>query len=257
MNINALRLASLRRLPATLHLASLRTLPATLQSQIRPESSTSLTWSYVSCPGKWPLLGMSVGQLTDRAEQMYGDREAIVSVYQDIRRTFSQVKEESERIAAGLIALRLQPGDRLGIWGPNSYEWYLTQLAAAKAGLILVNINPAYRPDELEYCLNKVSVKAIICHETFKTSDYYQMLCELAPELPSSPRGDLRSSRVPYLKQVIFCSKRDLSGTYKFEDLYEAGDSSHIKAVERLSTKMQFDDPCSIQFTSVGTLNPF
>ncbi|XP_042231461.1 medium-chain acyl-CoA ligase ACSF2, mitochondrial-like isoform X2 [Homarus americanus] len=227
-----------------------------LKTWIRQQSSDTSAWSYLSNPGKWPLLGISVGQVMNQAAEIYGDQEAIVSIHQATRRTFTQVQQESEQLAAGLLALGLQRGDRLGIWGPNSYEWYLTQFAAAKAGLILVNINPAYRPSELEYCLNKVSVKAIVCHEKFKTSDYYQMLCDLAPELPSSPKGELKSSKLPHLKQVIMCSARNLSGAYKFGDVLEAGDNSHVKILGKLSSKIKIDDPCNIQFTSGTTGSP-
>ncbi|ROT81391.1 hypothetical protein C7M84_025453 [Penaeus vannamei] len=216
-------------------------------------SGAPFEWSYVSTPSSEPLLGLSIGQVVDRAERRFGDREAVVSVHQAVRRTFSQVKEESDLVAAGFLAAGLEPGDRLGIWGPNSYEWYLTQFAAAKAGLILVNINPAYRPSELEYCLNKVGVKGIVCDEEFKTSDYYKMLCALAPELPSSVPGDLSSATLPHLKKVFFRSQEKLSGTFRFADLYEAGESSHRKKVDELSSKIQFDSACNIQYTSGTT----
>ncbi|XP_069936367.1 medium-chain acyl-CoA ligase ACSF2, mitochondrial-like, partial [Cherax quadricarinatus] len=225
-------------------------LSSPLKSFRRQRSSETLTWSYVSNPGTRPLLGIHMGNMVDRAEDMFGDREAIVSVQQGKRATFSQVKQESEEIAGGLLALGLERGDRLGIWAPNTYEWYLTKLAAAKAGLVLVNINPAYRPSELEYCLNKVSVKAIICHEKFKTSDYHHMLCEIAPELLSSSKDDLKLSRLPSLKKVIMCSEKDLSGTYKFGDLYGAGDSCHKTMLADIATRVKFDDPFNIQFTS-------
>ncbi|XP_037799313.1 medium-chain acyl-CoA ligase ACSF2, mitochondrial-like [Penaeus monodon] len=219
----------------------------------RWQSGGPFAWSYVSTPGSEPLLGLSVGQAVDRAERRFGDREAVVSVHQGVRKTFSQVKEESDLVAAGFLAAGLEPGDRLGIWGPNSYEWYLTQFAAAKAGLILVNINPAYRPNELEYCLNKVGVRGIVCDEKFKTSDYYKMLCALAPELPSSVPGDLNSATLPHLKKVFIRSQEKLSGTFRFGDLYEASESSHRKRVNELSSKIQFDSACSIRYTSGTT----
>lgn len=216
-------------------------------------SRNKLTWSYVSNPGKWPLMGTTLGQVADRAADLYGDQEAVVSVSQGIRKSFTQLKEESDRVAAGLGALGLEPGDRLGIWGPNNYEWVLTQFAAAKAGLILVHVNPAYKARELEYCLNKVSIKAMICDKKFKTSDYYAMLCELAPELPSSSSGILKSARLPHLQRVVMMSEEEVSGTTKLSDLFGAGDSSHVKYLEQLSKRIKFDDPCSIQFTSGTT----
>ena len=87
----------------------------------------------------------------------------------------------------------MQPGDRIGIWSPNNSEWVLTQFATAKAGLILVNINPSYRVTELEYALNKVGCKALILAERFKTSDYVGMLRELAPELKRRHAGKTRN----------------------------------------------------------------
>ncbi|KAK8403236.1 hypothetical protein O3P69_000400 [Scylla paramamosain] len=216
--------------------------------------SNTLTQSYLSNPGKWPLMGITLGQVVDRAERLYGEREAVVSVFQGIRKNYAQLKEESDHVAAGLLALGLEPGDRLGIWGPNSYEWVLTQFAAAKAGLVLVHVNPAYKPRELEYCLNKVSIKALICDKMFKTSDYYKMLCELAPELPSSPSGILKSPRLPHLQRVIVMSEEEISGTIKFTDLFVAADSSQMNNLEQVKkTRVRFDDPCSIQFTSGTT----
>lgn len=216
-------------------------------------NSSKLTYSYVSNPGTWPLLGTTLGEVVNRAEQLYGEREALVSVSQGTRKTFRQFKEESDCVAAGLRSLGLEPGDRVGIWGPNSYEWVLTQFAAAKAGLVLVHVNPAYQARELEYCLNKVAVKALVCDKAFKTSDYYEMLCELAPELPSSATGSLKSARLPHLEKVIVMSEEMLSGTMKFSDLFDAGDSSHVKGLEQLGRRIKFDDPCSIQFTSGTT----
>ncbi|XP_066986589.1 medium-chain acyl-CoA ligase ACSF2, mitochondrial-like [Macrobrachium rosenbergii] len=228
-----------------------------LKTFVRPNSTKPLlTTSYVSSVGDWPLLGITIGQLLDAAERRHGDREAVVSVHQGIRKTFSQANQDANRLAAGFLALGLKRGERLGIWGQNTYEWYLTQFAAAKAGLILVNINPAYRPNELQFCLNKVGVKAIVCDEAFKTSDYYKMLCDLAPELPDSRPGQLASREVPHLKQVIIRTEKDLGGTYKFDDLLEAGESTHMKDLEKLSSEIQFDEACNIQFTSGTTGKP-
>lgn len=239
-----------------LHSHLIKKLPNLLQTFIRRQSSQKLSVSYLNCQSSWPLLGITIGQLLNAADRCYGDRDAVVSVHQGIRKTFSQAKKDADGLAAGLLAVGLQPGDRIGIWGQNTYEWYLTQFASAKAGLILVNINPAYRPNELKFCLNKVAVKAIVCDEEFKTSNYYNMLCELAPELPNSRRGELMSRELPHLKQIIIRSDKDLGGTYKFQEICEAGDSSHVKAVEDLSSKIQFDETCNIQFTSGTTGQP-
>ena len=119
-----------------------------------------------------PLREDTIGQALDEAARRWGDREALVSVHQGIRWTYAELKARAEALAGGLLALGLAPGDRIGIWSPNKAEWALTQFAAAKAGLILVTINPAYRLSEVEYTLNKVGVRVLVCAESFKTSAY-------------------------------------------------------------------------------------
>ena len=119
-----------------------------------------------------------------------------------------------DRLASGLLAVGLKPGDRLGIWGPNSHEWYITQWAAAKAGLILVNINPAYQPAELEYCLNKVGIRGLVSSQRFKTQDYVGMIGKVAPELKGSKAGELRSETVKSLEKVILMDE----GLYNHAD---------------------------------------
>ncbi|RXG68653.1 Acetyl-coenzyme A synthetase [Armadillidium vulgare] len=204
-------------------------------------------------PSDVPLLGLTIGKALDQAAESFGDTEAVVSIHQSIRRTFSQVKEESEKLAAGFLALGFKRGDRIGIWGPNSYEWYLTEFAAAKAGLILVNINPSFRSGELKYCLNKVAVKGIICATKFKTSDYYKMLNEIAPELSTSPAGQLTSKDIPNLKTVIMMGSNSASGTFSFDSILGFAGSGHFDELCELERKIQFDEPCNIQFTSGTT----
>jgi acyl-CoA synthetase (AMP-forming)/AMP-acid ligase II len=156
--------------------------------------SNGYKWSYVSGTAQEPLVGMTLGQVIDRSAEKFGETEAVVSRHQgSIRKSFLEVKEDSERLAAGFLSIGLEPGDRLGIWGPNSYEWYQTQMAAAKAALVLVNVNPGYKSHELKYCVNKVGMKAIVAARSFKTTDYYKVLCELGP---------LEDS-VPTLKHII------------------------------------------------------
>ena len=143
-----------------------------------------------------PLREDTIGQALDEAARRWGDREALVSVHQGIRWTYAELKARAEALAGGLLALGLAPGDRIGIWSPNKAEWALTQFAAAKAGLILVTINPAYRLSEVEYTLNKVGVRVLVCAESFKTSAYADMIAELAPEIARSTPGALSAARL-------------------------------------------------------------
>ena len=147
----------------------------------------------------------------------------------------------------------MEPGDRIGIWSPNNSEWVLTQFATAKAGLILVNINPAYRIAELEYALNKVGCKALILAERFKTSDYVGMLRELAPELGHATPGKLESARLPALRSVVLLGDSWHPGTFKFSEILSRGDAAESKRIAELAPILQFDEPINIQFTSGTT----
>ena len=142
-----------------------------------------------------PLLELTVPQLFARAVAANGEREAAVFSTQRRRFTWIEFAGLVDDLAAGLLALGLEPGDRVGIWSPNRGEWVVTQFATAKAGLILVNINPAYRLTELEYALNKVGCAALVTATQFKTSDYLGMLHTLAPELATADAGRAAGGR--------------------------------------------------------------
>ena len=159
--------------------------------------------SYVHGASDVPLLGETVGAHFQRAAARWPDRPALIVREQAIRWTYAELDAQVDAFAAGLLALGLEPGDRVGIWSPNNAEWVVTQFATAKAGLILVNINPAYRTHELDYALNKVGCRALVTATSFKTSDYLSMLRELAPELATAHPGQLRSARLPRLETVI------------------------------------------------------
>src|SRR6202044_2559432 len=128
-----------------------------------------------------------------------GDRPALIVRQQRVRWSYRDLAERVDAFASGLLALGLEPGERIGIWSPNNAEWTVTQFASAKAGLILVNINPAYRLSELEFCLNKVGCRALITAERLKSSDYLAMLRVLAPELDTCTPNGLVSARLPQL----------------------------------------------------------
>ena len=161
------------------------------------------TLSYVHGGSDTPLIGETISVHFDRIAARWSNREALVVRHQDVRWSYEELKERVDTFAAGLLALGLEPGERVGIWSPNNAEWVITQFATAKAGLILVNINPAYRVYELEYALNVVGCKALITATAFKSSDYTAMLVELAPEIASSDRGELRAKRLPHLRSLI------------------------------------------------------
>src|SRR6202007_1740124 len=141
--------------------------------------------SYVHGNRARPLIGKTIGALLDEVSATDGSRQALVVAHQKIRWSYSELKMRSDAFASGLLALGLKPGDRIGIWAPNCAEWTIAQFATAKAGLILVNINPAYRLSELEHVLRVVGCRALITAARFKSSDYISMIRALVPELGS------------------------------------------------------------------------
>jgi len=212
--------------------------------------------SYVHGASDVPLLGETIGALLDRIVARWPERPALVVRDQNIRWSYSQFLAEVDRAAAGLLACGLEPGDRVGIWSPNKAEWVVLQFASAKAGLILVNINPAYRLHELEYALNKSGCKALVLARAFKSSDYLGMIRSLAPELGSAEPGELRSSKLPALRLVAVLGEREEPGMLTFPALAAAGDNSARARLAELEKRLQFDDPINIQFTSGTTGNP-
>jgi fatty-acyl-CoA synthase len=211
--------------------------------------------SYAHGASDQPMLGDTIGVQFDRTVARWGDRIGLIVHQQGIKWTWAELAEHVDAFAAGLVAIGLQPGDRIGIWSPNNAEWIITQFATAKAGLILVNINPAYRLSEVEYALNKVGCKALVTATQFKTSDYIGMINTLAPELAISHPGELHAARLPMLKTIIQIGGDD-SGTFAFEKVAHHGRDIHRQRLRDLAPLLQFDDPINIQFTSGTTGQP-
>ncbi len=208
--------------------------------------------SYVHGASGTPFIGDTIGVHFERIVERFGERDALVVRHQQIRWTYRELKKRVDAFAAGLLALGLKRGDRIGVWSPNNAEWVITQFATAKAGLILVNINPAYRLAELEYALNKAGCVALVTAAQFKTSDYHAMLRELAPELENASPGDLRASRLPQLRLVITIGG-GAHGMVPFDDVSGVARDAELRRLAALADELQFDDPINIQFTSGTT----
>lgn len=212
--------------------------------------------SYVHGASPQALIGQTIGQLFDQTCREHGRREALVVRHQQIRWSYEELREQVDRLACGLIRLGLKPGDRIGIWSQNNAEWVLTQFATAKAGLIMVNINPAYRRSELEYALSKVGRCALILSPSFKSSDYLAMAADLLPELAASEPGRLKSAAMPQLEIVIRLGQQRTPGMFNFADLMAAPSAEEKAGLQRLGETLQFDDVINIQFTSGTTSGP-
>src|SRR6202012_6211769 len=169
----------------------------------------------------------TIGRPADSAGGRWGNREALVSPSHDVRWTWKEFAERVDALAAGFLALGLQRGERIGIWSLNRPEWTLTQFAAARAGLILVTINPAYRLSELEFALHKVGCAAIVSATAFKTSNYIGMLNTLLPELATSQPGYLRAAKLPQLRAVIQIGGPLSPGAIAFDEIAKMGGARH------------------------------
>ena len=203
-----------------------------------------------------PLLDLTIGDLLDRSAAHFPDRLAVVFSQHGVRWTWRELQATVDRHAAALIRLGLVQGDRLGIWSPNRAEWLVTMLATARLGVILVNINPAYRVSELEYAINKAGLKALVTAAQFKSSDYLAMLRTLAPELDACRPGELRSARLPELRLVIRLGDDTTPGMMNWGELDALADTAGVRAALAIGATLQPHQAINVQFTSGTTGHP-
>ena len=203
-----------------------------------------------------PLIEQTIGAFFDAMVARQPEHEALVSVHQGRRYTYRQLQQASRQLASALLGLGLAPGDRVGIWSHNNAEWVLMQLATAYAGLVLVNINPAYRSAEVEYALNKVGCRALVTMPRFKTSDYLGMLQQLAPEWAHGTPGQLESVVFPHLRTLVWIDEpgqgEEVPGALRFSTLLAQGQADD-PALPRIAAGLDRHDPINIQFTSGTT----
>jgi fatty-acyl-CoA synthase len=200
-----------------------------------------LTHSYIHGASHHPLLGETIGAALDRITDRFPDADALVVLHQGVRWTYGELRARADAFAAGLVALGLERGDRVGIWSPNNAEWVIAQLATARAGIVLVNINPAYRVHELQYALTKVGCKALITATSFRGADYLAML------------GAIPAAHLPELRTIIRIGGRSENGVLAFDDVPGLGDRGSAERLRARAAELQFDDAINIQFTSGTT----
>jgi fatty-acyl-CoA synthase len=212
-----------------------------------------VTLSYVQGASDVPLKYETIGWAFDQTVRRFARREALIVPQQQVRWSYTDLKNRVDSLGAGLLSLGLNRGDRIGIWAPNCAEWVIAQFASAKAGLILVNINPAYRLSELEFCLRKVGCRALISAPRLKNSDYLGMLRSLVPELDSCAVDQLRSAKLPQLELLIRLGNDRTRGFFNFDDVMQLGTSADRARLEQIGLDLQPDDAVNIQFTSGTT----
>jgi fatty-acyl-CoA synthase len=225
--------------------------------EINPASGstdqTERRWSYTSGTSDTPLLGLTIGDLFDQTVEKYPDHPALISRQQNIRLTYRDLQDQVNRCAKGLMRLGFQKGQRVGIWAPNRAEWCITQFATSKIGVILVNINPAYRLHELEYALKQSGCSGIVIAPEFKTSNYTEMLYTLAPELRNCEAGKLQAARLPELTTVIRLGSEQMPGMFNWDELMALGEPVSDEELRQKQREQEFDDPINIQYTSGTT----
>ena len=221
-------------------------------------NSSSRQISYVYGMPRKPLVYKTIPQVLREAADSWPDRDHIVSVHQSLRKTFSQLYEDTNRLAKALISMNVKKGDRVGIWAPNCYEWVVTHYAVSKVGGILVNVNPGYREKELTHCVNLVSMSTLISSQQLKSSNYVQLLESASPGIfESSSTGiGLTSATLPSLKNVIYindCDNEIAPSSYtRFWQLIECNSASEPE----INYKLNPEDIWNIQFTSGTTGSP-
>ena len=220
-------------------------------------SPASTALSYARGETQVPLIEQTLGDFFAAMAARQPGREALVSRHQGLRYTYAELHAAVRRLAGALLGLGLGKGDRVGIWSHNNAEWVLMQFATAQVGLVLVNINPAYRTAEVEYALNKVGCKALVTMARFKTSDYLAMLRELAPELAAAAPGALQAARLPALRTVVWIDEgpgqgADEPGLLRFSELMARGDAEDAR-IDAVAATLKNTDPINIQFTSGTT----
>ena len=213
-------------------------------------------WSYTSGTSDAPLIGLTIGDMFDRTATRYADNEALVSRHQNLRYTYRQLQREVDRAARALIALGVEKGQRVGIWAPNCAEWTITQFATSKLGAILVNINPSYRLNEVQYALRQSGCTWLVTAPGFKTSDYTGMIHELTPELAGSQPGALKSANFPNLRGVVRLGEEPSPGMLGWSALLALAERVGADELARRQRQQEFDDPINIQFTSGTTGYP-
>jgi fatty-acyl-CoA synthase len=217
--------------------------------------------SYFHRGGDTSLLGLTIPEQFAEVCRQHGDSEAVVCSFQNRRLTYAEFAREVDQVARGLIALEFGKGDRIGVWSTNNVEWLLLQMATARIGAVLVNVNPAYRPRELAYALERSQVQGLFTIPSFRTSNYVEMLMELVPELRNAdPSKDLSSQALPHLRRVVVYdpvaaaqTERPWSGFGIWQDMLAAGEHVAEEELAARTASLDRDDPINIQYTSGTT----
>lgn len=212
-----------------------------------------MTLSYTQGSTLTPLLEKTIGEAFEDTVQRYGNCLALVDRHQRLRFTWAELGQQVNDYARAMMALGINPGDRVGIWAPNCTEWCIAQFATAKIGAILVTINPAYRLEDLRYALKQSGCKWLICADKFKTSDYHQITLGLISTAATSEVGEINDENAPQLRGLISLSENPPAGFLSWSDLATRAEGVSYQALCEREASLDANDPINIQYTSGTT----
>ncbi len=227
-----------------------------VHKEVEQINTIPLSNSYFKGIQSTPLIEQTIGEYLDSIVDNNPEALAVVVAHQNIRLNYKEFQQQIDQLAMGLLALGVKSGDRVGIWSPNNIQWCLTQFATAKIGAIMVCINPAYRPSELQYALNSVECSTLITATAFKGSHYVNMLQSLAPELDSCQKGELKAAQLPSLKNVICIGDEPVNGMFSFNEVLAMPTDAHQLELQAVAKTLNCNQDINIQFTSGTTGNP-
>eukprot|EP00456_Euglypha_rotunda_P076464 TRINITY_DN715_c0_g1_i2.p2 TRINITY_DN715_c0_g1~~TRINITY_DN715_c0_g1_i2.p2 ORF type:complete len:262 (+),score=60.50 TRINITY_DN715_c0_g1_i2:1332-2117(+) len=200
--------------------------------------------------------GLTIGQVLQQTAERNSAGDALVCPQSSVRLSWSELAAQANQVAKGLLAIGFQAGDHLGVWATNWPEWVILQFAVARIGVVLVTVNPSYRPSELEYALAQSEIRGLALIDGYKKLDYFQMLEEVCPELANSVPGTLRSPRFPKLEWVIRMRGRHHPALLDWQQLLAAGQKVPTARLEDVATQLSPGDPINLQYTSGTTGHP-
>ncbi|MEL6537213.1 MAG: AMP-binding protein [Bacteroidota bacterium] len=209
--------------------------------------------SYTCGTSQQPLLGHTIGDMFDLMVEQYPENEALIVKHQNIRHQYRTLQAKVDECARAMLACGIKKGDRVGMWAPNRAEWTLTQFATSKIGAIQVNINPSYRRQELNYVLNQSGCSALVLAPSFKSSNYTEMVYDLAPELRECAPGQLQSENLPHLKTLILLDETPTPGMYTWQELLALAPQISPEELSAVQASLSADEPINIQYTSGTT----
>jgi len=216
--------------------------------------------SYLHRGGSEPLTGATISAHFSTIARQFHDRPALVSIHQNKRLTYAQLKTAIDQLARGLLGLGFKPGNRIGVWSTNNVEWVLLQMATARIGVILVNINPANRKSELAYSLHRSEVQGLFLIPAFRSSDYVAILAELIPQLKGCFPEAIKAEDFPFLQRVVLYDPADPDNTAKpqpgftlWQEVLHMAKTVTQAQLDTVTTGLDRDDPINIQYTSGTT----